>query len=296
MPRHGNLLLNGAAISTATRIPASAIPNVVYRPAQDYVGQDTLYWRASDGLSYSADSARVALVVTPLNDAPTITELETEPLAHEIADETPQQITKTFTVTDPDNTTLAGAEIGFRADTHNPDKDRLLFTNTSKITGSFNQQSGILSLTGEATIQEYIDAIRTIQYAYANFAGIEDVIKNVYFRLSDGTLWSEIKERPIKLMYSFQDIDIPTAFTPNGDGANDVWKIVDAANSVPTQYERAKTRVYDKRGRLVFEADGFSAAWDGTVKGEALPPDTYYYTIDLQYGNKRYKGIVTILK
>jgi gliding motility-associated-like protein len=296
MPRHGNLLLNGTAITPATRIAASLLPTVVYRPVQDYVGQDTLYWKASDGMSYSTDSARVELTVTPVNDAPVISDLETAPLEHEIAEETPQQITKTFTITDPDNTTLASAEIGFRLQSFDLDKDRLIFTNTDKITGNYNQQAGTLLLAGEATIQEYIDAIRSIQYAYVNFDEIEDMTKSVYINVFDGSLSSETKERPIKLVYTFQDIDIPTAFTPNGDGSNDVWKIVDADNSNPAQYEQSKTRVYDKRGRLVFESNGFSASWDGTIKGEALPPDTYYYTIDLQYGNKRYKGIVTILK
>ncbi|MBT1707421.1 tandem-95 repeat protein [Fulvivirgaceae bacterium PWU5] len=296
MPRHGDLLLNGTAITPATRIAASSLPNIVYRPAQDFVGQDTLYWKASDGMSYSVDSARVELTVTPVNDAPVITELETEPLEHEIAEETPQPITKTFTITDPDNTTLASAEIGFRLQTFDLEKDRLVFTNTGKITGNYNQQAGTLLLAGEATIQEYIDAIRSIQYVYVNFDEIEDATKNVYINVFDGNLSSETKERPIKLVYTFQDIDIPNTFTPNGDGSNDVWKIVDADNSNPAQYEQSKTRVYDKRGRLVFESKGFSASWDGTIKGEALPPDTYYYTIDLQYGNKRYKGIVTILK
>ncbi|MBT1686404.1 tandem-95 repeat protein [Dawidia soli] len=296
MPKHGNLLLNGTAITPATRVQASALPGVVYRPAQDFVGQDTLYWKASDGMSFSLDSARVELTVTPVNDAPVISDLETEPLEHEIAGDAPQQITRTFTITDPDNTTLASAEIGFRLQTFNLEKDRLMFTNTDKITGNYNQQAGTLLLTGEASIQEYIDAIRSIQYAYVNFEEIEDVTKNVYITVNDGNLSSETQERAIKLVYTFQDIDIPTAFTPNGDGSNDVWKIVDADSSNPAQYEQAKTRVYDKRGRLVFETNGFSSSWDGTVKGEALPPDSYFYTIDLQYGNKRYKGIVTILK
>jgi hypothetical protein len=41
---------------------------------------------------------------------------------------------------------------------------------------------------------------------------------------------------------------------------------------------------------------GFEVPWDGTSNDEPLPPDVYYYTIDLLYNNVRYKGAVTILR
>jgi gliding motility-associated-like protein len=48
----------------------------------------------------------------------------------------------------------------------------------------------------------------------------------------------------------------------------------------------------------MFETIGFDKEWDGRYNGELLPPDTYYYTIDLNltYINTNYKGIVTILR
>jgi gliding motility-associated-like protein len=52
------------------------------------------------------------------------------------------------------------------------------------------------------------------------------------------------------------------------------------------------------RGEEVYSSVGEYEEWDGTYKGDALPSDTYYYTIDLRlpFRKKVYKGAVTILR
>jgi gliding motility-associated-like protein len=62
------------------------------------------------------------------------------------------------------------------------------------------------------------------------------------------------------------------------------------------RYKDALIRVYNKRGTLVHEATGFSNPWNGDGPDGALPPDSYYYTIDLKYDKKKFKGVVTILR
>jgi gliding motility-associated-like protein len=94
----------------------------------------------------------------------------------------------------------------------------------------------------------------------------------------------------------YNDLDIPTGFTPNGDGANETWKILSRRGTDLNQFQNAEVRIYNKHGLLLYEAKGFDARWDGRQNGEALPSDTYYYTIDLKIDNMRYKGIVTILR
>ena len=92
------------------------------------------------------------------------------------------------------------------------------------------------------------------------------------------------------------DLDIPTGFTPNGDGANETWKIVSRSGTDLNQFQNAEVRIYSMRGLLLYEAKGFETRWDGRQNGEVLPADTYYYTIDLKTDNIRYKGIVTLLR
>ena len=80
---------------------------------------------------------------------------------------------------------------------------------------------------------------------------------------------------------------IPTAFTPNGDGANDRW-IIDNLS------EDASVRIYDRHGTTIFRSDdGYTRPWDGTYRGGSLPTGSYLYAI--QNGTHTYRGTVTIL-
>ena len=80
---------------------------------------------------------------------------------------------------------------------------------------------------------------------------------------------------------------IPTAFTPNGDGANDTWIIDDLS-------EDASVKIYDRNGTIIFSSDdGYTRPWDGTSRGGSLPAGSYLYLI--QNGPHKYKGTVTIL-
>jgi gliding motility-associated-like protein len=65
---------------------------------------------------------------------------------------------------------------------------------------------------------------------------------------------------------SHADIYVPTAFTPNGDGLNDILR--------PTLMgikELHYFRVYDRWGQLLFETKTNFAGWDGTYNGTRLP-------------------------
>ncbi|MGC1242307.1 MAG: FG-GAP-like repeat-containing protein [Chryseosolibacter sp.] len=61
----------------------------------------------------------------------------------------------------------------------------------------------------------------------------------------------------------------PVAFSPNGDGQNDLWNV--RAESNPD----CILSVFDGRGRRIFENSGKN--WDGTYQGQPVPDGTYYY-------------------
>ena len=91
-------------------------------------------------------------------------------------------------------------------------------------------------------------------------------------------------------------ITIPTGFTPNQDGTNDTWEIINIQ-----QYPNNIVRVYDRSGQLVFKTTGYKNTnnnWNGDYLGKPLPVSTYYYVIDLRNGNSDsvYKGFVTIIR
>lgn len=89
---------------------------------------------------------------------------------------------------------------------------------------------------------------------------------------------------------SFQ-IEIPNALTPNGDGYNDLFYIVNIE-----LFSDNILRIYNRWGDLVYKADGYINEWEGTYNGKLLPTGTYYYVLDLRDGSDEYKGYVMILE
>jgi len=87
------------------------------------------------------------------------------------------------------------------------------------------------------------------------------------------------------------EIVIPDAFTPNGDGVNDIWNITALQG-----YPGCTVTILNRYGVVVYNSNGYPKAWDGTYNGKALPVGTYYYIIDLKNGRKKLAGSVTILR
>ena len=87
----------------------------------------------------------------------------------------------------------------------------------------------------------------------------------------------------------------PSAFSPNYDGSNEVFKPINQeCNSSITQYE---LEIYNRWGELVFYSDDPEFGWNGMVNQEALPIETYIYTVKYRQ-NKEYRieGNVTLLR
>ena len=84
---------------------------------------------------------------------------------------------------------------------------------------------------------------------------------------------------------------IPNAFSPNGDGINDTWKI-----KYLQDYPGAEVKIFNRYGQLIYEAVGYDAAWDGSFKGKPLPVGTYYYIVNPKNGRGIMNGAITIIK
>jgi len=68
------------------------------------------------------------------------------------------------------------------------------------------------------------------------------------------------------------NVRIMTVITPNSDGYNDRWEIININEIEPCQVE-----IYNRWGQKVFSANPYNNDWDGTYNGRPLSSDTYYY-------------------
>ena len=102
-------------------------------------------------------------------------------------------------------------------------------------------------------------------------------------------------------------LDIPSAFTPNGDDFNEQWIILNFADPevpVSERYPNMVIEVFDRIGRKVWVSEeGYTrdvnSGWDGRDKqtGKLLPVDSYYYFVHLNNeSGKILQGIVTIIR
>jgi gliding motility-associated-like protein len=73
----------------------------------------------------------------------------------------------------------------------------------------------------------------------------------------------------------FYDLLMPNAFTPNGDGRNDLFRI---PPSVPVTVIRFS--VYNRWGGLVFTTGNSSAGWDGRSGNTPQPAGAYVWMIE----------------
>jgi len=70
-------------------------------------------------------------------------------------------------------------------------------------------------------------------------------------------------------------IYIPNAFTPNGDGINDLFK------PEGENFSLLSMQIFDRYGNLIHDQAGPDAAWDGRRRGEMLQSGIYIYTIQI---------------
>jgi gliding motility-associated-like protein len=70
------------------------------------------------------------------------------------------------------------------------------------------------------------------------------------------------------------NVYVPNAFTPNGDGKNDLFKILGTEN-----VSSFHLKVFNRYGETVFETSDKANGWDGKYQGKYLP-GTYVYLLE----------------
>jgi gliding motility-associated-like protein len=103
---------------------------------------------------------------------------------------------------------------------------------------------------------------------------------------------SDTSCQPIQITI-INGVDVPNAFTPNGDGRNDKVYV--------RGYGIAKMTwsIYNRWGTLVYIGTDPNEGWDGTYKGRLQPQDVYHYTLLIEFSGKErttQKGDITLLR
>jgi gliding motility-associated-like protein len=76
-------------------------------------------------------------------------------------------------------------------------------------------------------------------------------------------------------------INYPKFFTPNGDGYNDTWNIVDLKEQV-----KATIYIYDRYGKFIAQLFPNKKGWDGLYNGQQMPSSDYWFTVTYEEDNQ----------
>lgn len=89
------------------------------------------------------------------------------------------------------------------------------------------------------------------------------------------------------------DIRIPNAFTPNGDGLNDIFTAIS-----PGSPKAFNLMIFNRYGNMVYQSLSVTNGWDGTQNGRPVDVGTYFYIIEVECGGQRntFKGDLTVIR
>lgn len=155
----------------------------------------------------------------------------------------------------------------------------------------FTNESIQIDLTGNDTSYTYTWSPATFlddsTAAEPTTSATEDITYNLTVVDTNGCIY----EGSVFVLFA-PDLEIPSGFSPNGDGNNDVWNI-----GFLDQFPQATVQIFNRWGQLLYESNNGYTPWDGTYDGEELPIGTYYYIIDLKDPEiEPVTGPITIVK
>jgi VCBS repeat-containing protein len=274
--------------ATPTRVE-TLFQNLIILGAGDNptMGVRNLEVTVTDGDGGTSNTATASADLTTVVNDPPVISVDPSPILYLSGT---MNVDPNLTVSDVDNTTLQSAQVWF-GDGYLRGQDRLLFTDQLGITGSFDFNTGVLTLTGNASVADYETALRSVQYEDFNPTPAEGILY-VNFSVSDGTDTSLTDTRVLEIVDNLP----PRAGDNFGTVAEGASVVVDlAANDTDADDSLDLTSILitsgPANGSIVVNGDGTVTY---THDGSETLSDTFTYTIKDTDGNVSNEAPVTI--
>jgi len=104
----------------------------------------------------------------------------------------------------------------------------------------------------------------------------------------------------VVLITALGDLQMPLAFSPNGDQLNDFFQPVLSDEALRDLVIIEKFQVFNRWGEMVYDNQNGMQGWNGRYEGEVAPSEAYYYFISLNVDgcdlNVKLEGDVTVLR
>ncbi|MDZ7740685.1 MAG: gliding motility-associated C-terminal domain-containing protein [Bacteroidota bacterium] len=80
----------------------------------------------------------------------------------------------------------------------------------------------------------------------------------------------------LQILWTGEALFLPNAFTPNGDGINDIFKPIARYDYVQDYH----LLIYNRWGQMIFESNDLDKGWNGRLNDKPAMSGTYVYRID----------------
>lgn len=123
-----------------------------------------------------------------------------------------------------------------------------------------------------------------------NMAGSHSIVIYATFTKGDDVIqygqeyWDETG--PMRVTISESKLEMPNAFSPNGDGINDIYKAKDGYQSIVEFH----AYIFNRWGQKLFEWTNPADGWDGKYKGKDVAQGVYFVLVEAKGADgKTYK-------
>ena len=110
-------------------------------------------------------------------------------------------------------------------------------------------------------------------------AGVHSVVLYAVFTQGNDTVrytdeyWADVA--PITISISESKLEMPNAFSPNGDGINDIYKAKEGYQSI-TEFH---AYIFNRWGQTIYDWTDIAGGWDGRYKGKDVKQGVYFVLV-----------------
>ena len=155
-------------------------------------------------------------------------------------------------------------------------------------------ENDIYNNASSSIIGGAIDGLSVVN-GFLSFSSQNNIDQQIVFEylLCDDFCPENCDTALVSINLTGEDLLIPNAISPNGDGKNEFWVIPRIS-----QYPNHKLIIINRWSQVLFEASPYNNDWAGTTNdGSPLPEGTYYYSITLMDGKTPIQnGTITIIR
>ncbi|MBU1099587.1 MAG: choice-of-anchor D domain-containing protein [Bacteroidetes bacterium] len=226
-PNYGTLNISSALMKVSGTESGSFTQNdiangkVKYKHNGNEAPADTFKFIVKDDQGGASTEESFVITIKGINDPPSLSNIESTEINY-IVGQGSVNVTSSLEVKDEDNQILKSASVSIG--NYISGKDVLTGGSSEGISASFNTNSGVLNLSGNASSEAYQEALRSVRYlCLDNYEAINSS-KSISFLVSDSSKSSISVSRTINIMVPDTQTDnisppinVSSSFLPNGD-------------------------------------------------------------------------------